>query len=43
MNCLPVGTRFPTLRVSVAGGGTFELPEAFRNTPAVLLFYRGHW
>ncbi len=34
---------FPSITLSVAGGGTFALPEDVETPYAILLFYRGHW
>ena len=34
---------FPSIKLSVAGGGTLTLPEDIETPYAILLFYRGHW
>ncbi len=34
---------FPSITLSVAGGGTLTLPEDVETPYAILLFYRGHW
>ncbi len=34
---------FPSIALSVAGGGTLKLPEDVETPYAILLFYRGHW
>jgi len=34
---------FPSITLSVVGGGTLTLPEDVETPYAILLFYRGHW
>ncbi len=34
---------FPSIALSVAGGGMLTLPEDVETPYAILLFYRGHW
>jgi hypothetical protein len=34
---------FPSITLSVAGGGKLTLPEDIETPYAILLFYRGHW
>lgn len=43
MDTCRIGERFPGLEVHIVDGGTLRLPDALRGSPAVLLFYRGHW
>jgi peroxiredoxin len=37
------GDDFPALVLSLPGGGTLSVPEAFRGDYAVVLFFRGSW
>ena len=37
------GDRFPTLAVTLTGGGTFVLPDDLVGGFGVVLFYRGSW
>ncbi len=34
---------FPSITLSLAGGGTMSLPEDLTTPYAIVLFYRGHW
>ena len=34
---------FPSITLSIPGGGTLTLPEEVETPYAILLFYRGHW
>ena len=40
---LGIGETFPSMNLSLVGGGSIELPEAFDAKYNVMLFYRGHW
>ena len=40
---LQQGDRFPSLKLSLVGGGSLSVPEEISSRYAVLLFYRGHW
>ena len=42
-NQLDLLDRFPSITLSLAGGGTLALPDQIETPYAVLLFYRGHW
>ena len=37
------GDTFPTMTISLAGGGTLDLPSGSDTKYRVVLFYRGHW
>ena len=43
MLLLHPGDTFPELTLTVPGGQTAEIPEAFAGQFGVLLFYRGSW
>ena len=43
METLRVVEVFPLLQACAVDGSTFRIPEALRDSSAVLLFYRGHW
>ncbi|HEX5120075.1 MAG TPA: peroxiredoxin family protein [Pseudonocardiaceae bacterium] len=43
MPLLQPGDKFPQLSVSVSGGGTLSVPDAFAGGFGVALFYRGSW
>lgn len=43
MTLLHPGDRFPTLTVSLTGGGTLDLPDDLADRFGVILFYRGAW
>jgi peroxiredoxin len=43
MPLLKPGDPFPDLEVTVPGGESIALPEAFAGSYAVVLFYRGAW
>jgi peroxiredoxin len=43
MPLLNPGDRFPSLTLTLAGGGTLELPGALAGEFGVVLFYRGSW
>ena len=43
MTLLHPGDRFPTLTVSLTGGGTLDLPDDLAGGFGVVLFYRGAW
>jgi len=34
---------FPSITLSLAGGGTLTIPDEIETPYAILLFYRGHW
>ena len=34
---------FPSVTLSLAGGGTLTLPDEIPTAYAIVLFYRGHW
>ena len=34
---------FPSITLSLVGGGTMSLPEDLTTPYAIVLFYRGHW
>ena len=40
---LNLGETFPTLTLSLAGGGTRTLPTDLTTPYTIVLFYRGHW
>ena len=40
---LNLGDTFPSLTLTIAGGGALTLPVDLRTPYAILLFYRGHW
>ncbi len=40
---LPVGAEAPDFRAIDADGKPFELTQALKNGPVVMIFYRGHW
>jgi len=35
--------RFPSMTLSLAGGGSVTLPDEIETPYAIVLFYRGHW
>ena len=35
--------KFPTMELTLTGGGTLTLPEGLSTAYAIVLFYRGHW
>ncbi len=37
------GDTFPSMRLSIAGGGAIDLPADLKSGYSVILFYRGHW
>lgn len=37
------GDTFPSLSLSLSGGGTLTTPDDFDSTFSVVIFYRGHW
>jgi len=43
MTMLNPGDRFPSLALSLTGGGRLALPDALAGSFAVILFYRGSW
>jgi peroxiredoxin len=43
MPLLAPGDRFPSLTVSLLGGGSLVLPDALHGHFGVVLLYRGHW
>ena len=43
MSLLHPGDTFPELRLTVPGGTTVTVPEAFAGQFGVVLFYRGAW
>ena len=40
---LGAGDGFPSMSLSLVGGGSIELPADLKTTYSVILFYRGHW
>lgn len=34
---------FPTIELSLVGGGRLTLPDQIETPYAIVLFYRGHW
>ena len=42
-NQLNLMDTFPSIRLSLAGGGQVTLPDGIETPYAILLFYRGHW
>ena len=40
---LPIGVKAPGFQAIDADSATFELSEALRTGPVVMIFYRGHW
>ena len=42
-NKLTTGDVFPSLTMSVVGGGTMTVPDDLEGKYKVILFYRGHW
>ena len=42
-NQLDMLDTFPSVSLSLAGGGTLTLPQDIETPYAILLFYRGHW
>jgi hypothetical protein len=40
---LGIGETFPNLSISLAKGGTIDLPGGIGSKYGVILFYRGHW
>jgi len=43
MQKLETGDPFPRLQAESVDGVTVTLPDDLRGSPAVVLFYRGHW
>ena len=43
MALLSPGDQFPALTVTLAGGGTLQLPDALAGDFGVILLYRGSW
>ena len=43
MALLSPGDQFPALTVTLAGGGTLQLPDALADHFGVILLYRGSW
>ena len=43
MALLSPGDQFPALTVTLAGGGTLQLPDALAGHFGVILLYRGSW
>jgi len=43
MPLLHPGDTFPELTLTVPGGQTVKMPDAFAGQFGVLLFYRGSW
>ena len=43
MGLLSPGDQFPALTVTLAGGGTLQLPDALAGHFGVILLYRGSW
>ena len=35
--------RFPSMALSLVGGGTVTLPDEIPTAYGIVLFYRGHW
>ena len=40
---LDAGDRFPSMALTLTGGGTVRLPDDLSSDYNVILFYRGHW
>ncbi|MEE2954787.1 MAG: hypothetical protein VX780_01510 [Pseudomonadota bacterium] len=40
---LDIGDRFPSMTLSLVGGGTVNLPGLSDAKYQMVLFYRGHW
>lgn len=40
---LQQGDRFPSLVLTLVGGGTIRIPDEIPTRYAAVLFYRGHW
>ena len=38
-----IGETAPNFSLPMVGGGTFQLNQAKKNGPVVVIFYRGHW
>ena len=43
VNKLDAGQRFPSMTLSLVGGGSVTLPDGLDGAYALILFYRGHW
>lgn len=43
MEMLKTGDPFPTIEAETVSGASVTLPDDLRGSPAVVLFYRGHW
>ncbi|HEY7396342.1 MAG TPA: hypothetical protein VH559_15910 [Gemmatimonadaceae bacterium] len=43
MESLRIGQLFPELRANTVDGRAIAIPADLNGSPAVLLFYRGHW
>jgi peroxiredoxin len=43
MTMLSPGDTFPSLTLRQPGGGSFTIPDDFKDSYAVVLFYRGSW
>ncbi|MDG1836029.1 MAG: hypothetical protein P8J22_11055 [Pseudomonadales bacterium] len=37
------GDNFPSISLSLAGGGSFSFPDDLETPMTIALFYRGHW
>lgn len=40
---LDLGGTFPSISLSLVGGGSVTLPDQIETPYAIVLFYRGHW
>ena len=40
---LQQGDQFPSLKLSLVGGGSIRIPDEASSRYVVLLFYRGRW
>lgn len=40
---LNTGDMFPSMTISLAAGGTLDVPTGIDAKYKVVLFYRGHW
>jgi hypothetical protein len=40
---LDMGDRFPSLTLTLVGGGALSIPDDLDADYNVILFYRGHW
>lgn len=43
METLETGDPFPNIEAETVSGANVTLPDDLKGSPAVVLFYRGHW